>query len=232
MGNRRDHSCRDTRGLGCLRMSVVLGQKNVRPEVQSPYRCLTLLLLLLSRVSRVPLCATPETAAHQAPRSLGFSRQEHWSGLPLPDPRAWLSLFHKCFLIRLLRAGIILACDKFSVNPSQVVLVPAIRAWRSSSSVAHISLWPVCRKHQQYDCKWYIPLADLVFPSPEESEASPQVHPFPDHELEDMKMKISALKSEIQKEVSRAWHQLGLRSWPFSLWTLELGVPGKWRKKW
>ncbi|KAI2580406.1 ABR activator of RhoGEF and GTPase, partial [Homo sapiens] len=41
-------------------------------------------------------------------------------------------------------------------------------------------------KHQQYDCKWYIPLADLVFPSPEESEASPQVHPFPDHELEDM----------------------------------------------
>ncbi|XP_032004229.1 active breakpoint cluster region-related protein-like [Hylobates moloch] len=61
-------------------------------------------------------------------------------------------------------------------------------------------------KHQQYDCKWYIPLADLVFPSPEESEASPQVHPFPDHELEDMKMKISALKSEIQKEVSRAWY--------------------------
>ncbi|KAM9596987.1 active breakpoint cluster region-related protein isoform 1-T1 [Trichechus inunguis] len=55
-------------------------------------------------------------------------------------------------------------------------------------------------KHQQYDCKWYIPLADLVFPSPEESEASPQVHPFPDHELEDMKMKISALKNEIQKE--------------------------------
>lgn len=44
-----------------------------------------------------------------------------------------------------------------------------------------------------------------MFPSPEESEASPHVHPFPDHELEDMKMKISALKSEIQKEVSRAW---------------------------
>ena len=28
--------------------------------------------------------ATPETAAHQAPPSLGFSRQEHWSGLPRP----------------------------------------------------------------------------------------------------------------------------------------------------
>ena len=43
-----------------------------------------LLLLLLSRFSLVRLCATPETAAHQAPPSLGFSRQEHWSGLPFP----------------------------------------------------------------------------------------------------------------------------------------------------
>ena len=39
-------------------------------------------LLLLSRFSRVRLCATPYTAAHQAPPSLGFSRKEHWSGLP------------------------------------------------------------------------------------------------------------------------------------------------------
>ena len=44
------------------------------------------LLLLLSRFSRVRLCATPETAARQAPLSLGFSRQEHWSGLPFPSP--------------------------------------------------------------------------------------------------------------------------------------------------
>ena len=43
-------------------------------------------LLLLSRFSRVRLCATPQTAAHQAPPSLGFSRQEHWSGLPFPSP--------------------------------------------------------------------------------------------------------------------------------------------------
>ena len=45
-----------------------------------------LLLLLLSRFSRSQLYATPETAAHQAPPSLGFSRQEHWSGLPFPSP--------------------------------------------------------------------------------------------------------------------------------------------------
>ena len=44
------------------------------------------MLLLLSRFSRVLLCATPQTAAHQAPPSLRFSRQEHWSGLPLPSP--------------------------------------------------------------------------------------------------------------------------------------------------
>ena len=48
--------------------------------------CYSLLLLLLSRFSRVRLCVTPQMAAHQAPPSLGFSRQEHWSGLPLPSP--------------------------------------------------------------------------------------------------------------------------------------------------
>ena len=47
---------------------------------------LLLLLLLLSCFSRVQLCVTPEMAAHQAPPSLGFSRQEHWSGLPFPSP--------------------------------------------------------------------------------------------------------------------------------------------------
>ena len=41
---------------------------------------------LLSRFSRVQLCAAPQTAAHQAPPSLGFSRQEQWSGLPFPSP--------------------------------------------------------------------------------------------------------------------------------------------------
>ena len=45
-----------------------------------------MLLLLLNHFSRVQLCATPEMAAHPAPLSLGFSRQEHWSGLPFPSP--------------------------------------------------------------------------------------------------------------------------------------------------
>ena len=45
-----------------------------------------LLLLLLSHFSWVRLCVTPYTAAHQAPPSLEFSRQGHWSGLPFPSP--------------------------------------------------------------------------------------------------------------------------------------------------
>ena len=59
-----------------------------------------LLLLLLSRFSRVRLCATPETAAHQAPPSLGFSRQEHWSGLPFPSPMRESEVAQSCPTLR------------------------------------------------------------------------------------------------------------------------------------
>ena len=45
-----------------------------------------LCLYVLCRFSFVLLCATLWTVAHQAPLSLGFSRQEHWSGLPCPPP--------------------------------------------------------------------------------------------------------------------------------------------------
>ena len=55
------------------------------PNYNTGCKC-GMLLLLLRRFSRARLCATPETAAHQAPPSLGFSRQEHWSGLPFPSP--------------------------------------------------------------------------------------------------------------------------------------------------
>ena len=55
----------------------------LRPNERGAWR---LLLLLLCLFSHVRLCATPETAAHQAPPSLGFSRQQHWSGLPFPSP--------------------------------------------------------------------------------------------------------------------------------------------------
>ena len=43
-------------------------------------------------LSRVRLLATPWSVAHQAPLSMGFSRQEYWSGVPLPSPKRWLDL--------------------------------------------------------------------------------------------------------------------------------------------
>ena len=68
------------------------GQESLRRNgvaiiVNKSPKCSTWMpLLLLSRFSRVRFYATPETAAHQAPLSLGFSSQEHWSGLPFPSP--------------------------------------------------------------------------------------------------------------------------------------------------
>ena len=61
-----------------LNNKKVYGNTQILNNIQS--------MLLLSRVSCVWLCATPYTAAHQVPPSLGFSRQEHWSGLPFPSP--------------------------------------------------------------------------------------------------------------------------------------------------
>ena len=48
-------------------------------------------------LSRVQLLATPWTAAHQASPSLGFSRQEYWSGVPLPSPTYVYILFQILF---------------------------------------------------------------------------------------------------------------------------------------
>ena len=62
------------------------GEGGMNQESSTDISILLLLLLLLSRFSHVRLCATPQTAAHQAPPPMGFSRQEYWSGWPLPSP--------------------------------------------------------------------------------------------------------------------------------------------------
>ena len=51
-----------------------------------PYACSFTMIVCVraSRFGRVELFATPWTGAHQAPLSMGFSRQEYWSGLPCP----------------------------------------------------------------------------------------------------------------------------------------------------
>ena len=45
-------------------------------------------------LSHVRLFATPRTVAYQAPLSMGFSRQEYWSGLPFPSPVSQLTVQH------------------------------------------------------------------------------------------------------------------------------------------
>ena len=78
------YAIRSKRGQGSQTQEAVAlhrGQKNSGGEKE-----MVLLLLLLSRFSGVRLCATPWTAAYQAPVSMGFSRQEYWSGVPLPSP--------------------------------------------------------------------------------------------------------------------------------------------------
>ena len=52
---------------------------------QSHYWAYTLKVKVKS-LCRVQLFETPRTVAHQAPPSMGFSRQEFWSGLPFPSP--------------------------------------------------------------------------------------------------------------------------------------------------
>ncbi|XP_061026184.1 breakpoint cluster region protein isoform X7 [Eubalaena glacialis] len=55
-------------------------------------------------------------------------------------------------------------------------------------------------KTQQYDCKWYIPLTDLSFQTVDDSEAAPNIPLVLDEELDAMKIKISQIKSDIQRE--------------------------------
>uniref|UniRef100_A0A8C7QBM4 Active breakpoint cluster region-related protein n=1 Tax=Oncorhynchus mykiss TaxID=8022 RepID=A0A8C7QBM4_ONCMY len=54
--------------------------------------------------------------------------------------------------------------------------------------------------HCQYECKWYIPLADLTFQLLDDSDVCPHIQVLPEHEIEEIKIKISVIKSDIQKE--------------------------------
>ena len=50
-------------------------------------------------LSRVQLLATPWTAAYQAPPSMGFSRQEYWSGVPSPSPTPGKPIYINTYII-------------------------------------------------------------------------------------------------------------------------------------
>lgn len=63
----------------------------------------------------------------------------------------------------------------------------------------HTTLFSSNRKGQQYDCKWYIPLADLTFQTIEDCESTP-IPLVQDEEIDAMKIKISQIKNDIQRE--------------------------------
>ena len=104
-------------------------------------------------LSRVRLCATPWTATCQAPLSVGFSRQEYWSGVPLPSPQ-YLQISPKIILWVSLEvepgpcsnaAPLSLVCSSFvSASPH----FPNVSACWNSGKVkeAEWSLFPLMKK--------------------------------------------------------------------------------------
>ena len=69
-----------------LPTKVHLVKAMVFPVVMYGCESWTVKKVKVKSLSRVRLFVTPWTIAHQAPPSLGFSRQEYWSGLPFPSP--------------------------------------------------------------------------------------------------------------------------------------------------
>ena len=68
-------------------------------------------------LSLVRPLATPWTAAHQAPPSMGFSRQEYWSGVPLPSPIADLV---SSISVHILKINLLLSGDSLSATKQAV----------------------------------------------------------------------------------------------------------------
>ena len=91
-------------------------------------------------VSHVQLFVTPWTVAHQAPPSMGFSRQEYWSGVPLPSPTISQSLLQFMSTELVMLSNHLILCHPFVLLPSTF---PSIGVF-SNESALHIrwsKLW-------------------------------------------------------------------------------------------
>ena len=89
INNAYKHSC--TSFCGDIMFSLLLDI--IRSRITS-WNCNA--VLLLSCFSRVRLCATSQMAAHHALPSLRFSKQEYWSGVPLPSPMRESEVAQSC----------------------------------------------------------------------------------------------------------------------------------------
>ena len=88
-------------------------------------------------LSRVWLLATPWTAAYQAPPSLGFSRQEYWSRVPLPSPTISLSLLKFMSIESVMPSNHLILCCPLHLLPS---IFPSIRVFSNESALRNN--WP------------------------------------------------------------------------------------------
>ena len=111
-------------------------------------QCMKVKVKLLSRVR---LLVTPWTAAYQAPTSMGFSRQEYWSGVPLPSSPSLLGPLYSSHMCL----------------PIQPTLLNSLGLWNNALLVIQFPLNPWCGLHP---CGTLI---SSLFPS--------QVHVYPRH---------------------------------------------------
>ena len=126
-------------------------------------------------LSRVRLLATPWTAAYQAPPSMGFSKQEYWSGVPLPSPSRWNSDSLKLLLCVITPLKIPDHC--FRWRCSELLPLPGVTHRQASPHVSEIHVnKPVCfslvnfsfvtearepeREGERFPSRQYLPLLE------------------------------------------------------------------------
>ena len=81
-----DNDCNTSYQKNYNNLFKVLKERKCEPKNFYPSKLILKKKVKVKSLSRVLLFATPWTVAHQAPSSMGFSRQEYWSGLPFPSP--------------------------------------------------------------------------------------------------------------------------------------------------
>ena len=127
-------------------------------------------------LSRVPLFMTPWTAAYQAPPSMGFSRQEYWSGVPSPSP-SYSIVQDKAWLLKLDFPGLEYQLCHFLYLRSIFALVKcstllfSILSWRLNEDIyakllaknsTHVSYLSLCPFTLEQMCVEYFSLLPVV----------------------------------------------------------------------
>ena len=87
-----------------------------------------------------PTLRDPWTAAHQAPPSMGFSRQEYWSGVPLPSPMTNLDsilknrdialLTNVCIVEVMIFPVVMYGCESWTIKKAEHRRIDAFELWR------------------------------------------------------------------------------------------------------